>query len=133
MAHAKPEYTLVRRLRGGAPSAGVAVPPPRVPPSLRAPAASTSTSWEAAWAGAGAGAGAAACSAPSTRAGPSPAAVGATVEGADPPLCGYINVSCHRPGGENHKGSVDFWRRTKSAFDAVKDLYNNFTSSPSSP
>jgi len=27
--------------------------------------------------------------------------------------CSYIDVKCGRPGGENHKGAVDFWRREK--------------------
>eukprot|EP01012_Entosiphon_sulcatum_P058680 TRINITY_DN8281_c0_g1_i1.p1 TRINITY_DN8281_c0_g1~~TRINITY_DN8281_c0_g1_i1.p1 ORF type:complete len:602 (+),score=62.71 TRINITY_DN8281_c0_g1_i1:40-1845(+) len=37
--------------------------------------------------------------------------------------CTYIDVSCHRPGGENHKGSVDFWRRKKAAFTTVCKLF----------
>jgi beta-glucuronidase len=32
-----------------------------------------------------------------------------------PPNCNYIKID-GRPGGENHKGSVDFWRREKPAF-----------------
>ena len=44
-------------------------------------------------------------------------------EGSNPPLCAYINVSCSRPGGENHKGVVDFWRRKKTSWDVVKDRY----------
>jgi len=43
----------------------------------------------------------------------------------------YINVSCDgkcglgcRPCGENHKGTVDFWRREKLAYSAVKTLYH---------
>eukprot|EP01061_Rhynchopus_euleeides_P009140 TRINITY_DN18285_c0_g4_i1.p1 TRINITY_DN18285_c0_g4~~TRINITY_DN18285_c0_g4_i1.p1 ORF type:complete len:638 (+),score=241.78 TRINITY_DN18285_c0_g4_i1:86-1915(+) len=43
--------------------------------------------------------------------------------GVDPPICSYIDVSVKRPGGENHKGSVDFWRRKKDVFTAVKQLY----------
>lgn len=39
--------------------------------------------------------------------------------GIEPPTCGFINVSCDRPGGENHKGVVDFWRRPKQAYAAV--------------
>lgn len=42
-----------------------------------------------------------------------------------PPTCSYINVSCTRPGGENHKGVVDFWRRKKSTWDIVKSKYTN--------
>lgn len=42
-----------------------------------------------------------------------------------PPTCSYINVSqSHRPGGENHKGSIDFWRRKKPIFDIVAAKYN---------
>jgi len=42
-----------------------------------------------------------------------------------PPTCGFINISrSNRPGGENHKGSVDFWRRKKPIFDIVAALYN---------
>jgi hypothetical protein len=39
--------------------------------------------------------------------------------------CAYISTSCGRPGGENHKGSVDFWRRKKPVFDEVKKLYTS--------
>lgn len=35
-----------------------------------------------------------------------------------PPNCTYIKVNA-RPGGENHKGSLDFWRRPKPAFAMV--------------
>ena len=42
---------------------------------------------------------------------------------ADPWTCAYINVSCGRPGGENHKGQVDFWRRTKASFEALQSVY----------
>jgi len=28
-----------------------------------------------------------------------------------------------RPGGENHKGELDFWRRTKPAFTVVAKMY----------
>lgn len=41
----------------------------------------------------------------------------------EPWNCAYINVSCGRPGGENHKGSVDFWRRTKESFTMVQQIY----------
>lgn len=39
-----------------------------------------------------------------------------------PPNCTYIKVD-GRPGGENHKGSVDFWRREKPAFAVVAAKY----------
>ncbi len=45
------------------------------------------------------------------------------VSGSSPPLCGFINVSCARPGGENHKGVVDFWRRKKVTWEIVKEKY----------
>ena len=38
------------------------------------------------------------------------------------PNCTYIKVDS-RPGGENHKGSVDFWRRPKPAFAMVASKY----------
>jgi beta-glucuronidase len=44
-----------------------------------------------------------------------------------PPICGYINVSTtsfSRPGGENHKGSIDFWRREKPAYRVVAAKFN---------
>lgn len=41
-----------------------------------------------------------------------------------PPTCAYINVSSGRPGGENHKGVIDFWRREKPAYQAVAAKYN---------
>jgi len=37
--------------------------------------------------------------------------------------CSYISVSCGRPGGENHKGAVDFWRREKMDFAALQKIY----------
>ena len=43
-----------------------------------------------------------------------------------PPLCGFINVTCakgKRPGGANHKGVIDFWRRPKESFAAVAAKY----------
>jgi len=46
------------------------------------------------------------------------------VPGVEPPTCGYINVDCNRPGGENHKGVVDFWRREKEAYHTVSAKYN---------
>lgn len=46
------------------------------------------------------------------------------IPGVDPPTCAYINVDCNRPGGENHKGVVDFWRRVKQAYPVVAAKYN---------
>eukprot|EP01062_Namystynia_karyoxenos_P020950 TRINITY_DN17948_c0_g3_i1.p1 TRINITY_DN17948_c0_g3~~TRINITY_DN17948_c0_g3_i1.p1 ORF type:complete len:621 (+),score=193.70 TRINITY_DN17948_c0_g3_i1:76-1938(+) len=43
-----------------------------------------------------------------------------------PPNCSYIDVTCRRPGGENHKGVVDFWRREKQALPVVGKLYNDY-------
>lgn len=37
--------------------------------------------------------------------------------------CAYIDVSCGRPGGENHKGQVDFWRRIKQSFAPLAAIY----------
>lgn len=37
--------------------------------------------------------------------------------------CGYIDVTCGRPGGENHKGAVDFWRRTKEEYPVLAGIY----------
>jgi hypothetical protein len=37
--------------------------------------------------------------------------------------CAYINVTCGRPGGENHKGVVDFWRREKLGFEVLTKIY----------
>jgi len=39
--------------------------------------------------------------------------------------CRYISVKCGRPGGENHKGQADFWRREKDAFTALKTVYGS--------
>ena len=41
-----------------------------------------------------------------------------------PPNCTYIEIN-GRPGGENHKGSIDFWRREKPAFGIVAAKYKN--------
>ena len=41
-------------------------------------------------------------------------------------ICAYINVNCSRPGGENHKGSLDFWRRTKLAYNITKELFTSY-------
>ena len=40
-----------------------------------------------------------------------------------PMNCSHITPSCWRPGGENHKGLVDLWRRPKLAYHKVKGLY----------
>ena len=37
--------------------------------------------------------------------------------------CAFINTSCYRPNGMNHKGAVDWWRRPKSEFAVVQALY----------
>lgn len=50
--------------------------------------------------------------------------------GIEPPTCGFINVTCARPGGENHKGVVDFWRRPKQAYAMVAAKYNAALRSP---
>ena len=43
-----------------------------------------------------------------------------------PPICSYINASAgvNRPGGLNHKGVIDFWRRKKPIYDIVAAKYN---------
>jgi hypothetical protein len=45
-----------------------------------------------------------------------------------PPICAYINASASdltgRPGGLNHKGVVDFWRRLKPSYHIVAEKYN---------
>ena len=43
--------------------------------------------------------------------------------GVFPPTCTSIALS-FRPGGENHKGVVDFWRRPKPAYAQVAARYN---------
>ena len=43
--------------------------------------------------------------------------------GVFPPTCTSIALS-FRPGGENHKGVVDFWRRPKPAFAQVAARFN---------
>lgn len=43
-----------------------------------------------------------------------------------PPVCGWYNMTgdcSSRPGGMNHKGVVDFYRRKKPVFDVVKAKY----------
>ena len=44
---------------------------------------------------------------------------------AAPMNCSSISTSCFRPGGENHKGLVDFWRREKLAWTAAKNLFKS--------
>ena len=41
-----------------------------------------------------------------------------------PPNCTYIKVDS-RPGGQNHKGSLDFWRREKPVFSLVAAKYEH--------
>jgi beta-glucuronidase len=45
-----------------------------------------------------------------------------------PPTCGFIRANTSspsgRPGGENHKGVLDFWRRKKPGFYAVAAKFN---------
>lgn len=40
-----------------------------------------------------------------------------------PPNCSYIEIN-HRPGGVNHKGVLDFWRRPKPSYQIVAAKYN---------
>lgn len=40
-----------------------------------------------------------------------------------PPNCSYIEIN-GRPGGVNHKGVLDFWRRPKPAYQIVAAKYN---------
>ena len=50
--------------------------------------------------------------------------------GVTPPTCGYISTSpCGeqkrvRPGGINHKGVVDFWRRKKDSYTLVSAKFH---------
>jgi hypothetical protein len=39
--------------------------------------------------------------------------------------CASISVSCGRPGGENHKGAVDFWRREKEEFGPLAAIFGS--------
>ena len=45
-----------------------------------------------------------------------------------PPICSFIDANpsdlSNRPGGANHKGVVDFWRRPKPILDIVAGMYN---------
>ena len=49
----------------------------------------------------------------------------------EPPTCGYINVNTSspsgRPGGANHKGVLDFFRRPKPAYAMVAERYGRIT------
>jgi beta-glucuronidase len=49
----------------------------------------------------------------------------------EPPTCGYIYVNTTspsgRPGGANHKGVMDFFRRPKPAYAMVAQRYANIT------
>jgi beta-glucuronidase len=50
--------------------------------------------------------------------------------GVNPPTCGYIQVDKDargRPGGANHKGVVDFYRRPKPVFPIIAAKYANVT------
>ena len=43
-----------------------------------------------------------------------------------PPTCAWYNLTgdcAHRPGGLNHKGVVDAYRRKKPAFESVRAKY----------
>ena len=48
-----------------------------------------------------------------------------------PPVCAYINASADdltsRPGGLNHKGVLDFWRREKPVYRIVAEKYHIVT------
>lgn len=51
-----------------------------------------------------------------------------TVPDVSPPLCAFINLTTacdkgKRPGGANHKGVLDFYRRPKPAFAAVASRF----------
>jgi beta-glucuronidase len=46
-----------------------------------------------------------------------------------PPTCTFVNVTCKRPGGANHKGVVDFWRRKKDSWYVVQKQYTKAASS----
>jgi beta-glucuronidase len=51
-----------------------------------------------------------------------------------PPTCSYIAVNISerntRPGGANHKGVLDFWRRKKPSFEEVSRRYRSMTRKP---
>lgn len=40
--------------------------------------------------------------------------------------CSVITTTCGRPGGENHKGAVDAWRRPKLEFGPIARLYGQY-------
>lgn len=44
--------------------------------------------------------------------------------------CGYFPIAptkCGRPGGFNHKGTVDFWRRLKEEYPLLAAIYKQWT------
>ena len=57
------------------------------------------------------------------------------LSGVEPPTCGYIHAgpyddypwehACGRPGGLNHKGVLDPWRRKKEAYYVVATKFNS--------
>ncbi len=40
--------------------------------------------------------------------------------------CSFINTTCYRPGGENHKGMIDFWRRPKLSYNFTQALFRKY-------
>ncbi len=34
--------------------------------------------------------------------------------------------NCYRPGGENHKGMIDFWRRPKLSYNLTQALFRKY-------
>eukprot|EP00439_Symbiodinium_sp_Y106_P084512 s20_g25.t3 len=56
--------------------------------------------------------------------------------GVQPPTCGWYNMSGHcenRPGGLNHKGVLDPYRRKKPSFSAVAQKYGQHAPAESGP
>lgn len=47
---------------------------------------------------------------------------------ATPWNCSFVDITCHRAGGKNNKGAVDYWRRKKLAYSAVQRQYWNESS-----
>lgn len=43
--------------------------------------------------------------------------------------CTFVDVQCHRAGGENHKGAVDYWRRKKDVYAVAQRLFTSHTNS----
>jgi len=63
-----------------------------------------------------------------------PSCVYSTPYNASTPMnCSYITTSCFRPGGENHKGILDFWRRKKQAFGVAKALFADYSPEDETP